>query len=112
MAWCWRKATGQSHPHAPWENYGYQGFGHTYEVHTWAQNRGKLEARPLSGMLYGIEDGYEHTGILIGVDAGTLGLWTLNGNWGNAVEYQTWQHLGGRTWQYGGNRHTLFFASW
>jgi len=34
------------------------------------------------GMLYGIEDGWEHTGLILGANARTLDLWTINGNWG------------------------------
>jgi hypothetical protein len=111
MAWCWRQATGSS-KHAPWENYGYSGFGHTYEVHTWAAQHGQLSQRPGSGMLYGIEDGWEHTGLVLGVNPSTRDLWTINGNWGNCVRTQSWSHAGGRTWSYSGRSHTLFFAQW
>jgi hypothetical protein len=112
LAWCWREVTGTSHPHAPWENVTFKGFGHTREVHDWAQQHGKLAQRPLSGMLYGIEDGFEHTGLILGANARTLDLWTINGNWGNRVATQSWKHVGGRRWKYGPHEHTLFFASW
>lgn len=112
LAWCWRQTTGTSHPHAPWENVTFNGFGHTREVHDWAAQHGKLAQRPRSGMLYGIEDGFEHTGLILGANANTLELWTINGNWGDHVATQSWQHVGGRRWKYSSHEHTLFFASW
>jgi hypothetical protein len=112
LAWCWRQATGKSQPHAPWENVTFTGFGHTREVHDWAEQHHKLAQRPLSGMLYGIEDGFEHTGLILGANARTLELWTINGNWSNQVRTQSWTHVRGRRWKYGSNEHTLFFASW
>ena len=45
------------------------------------------------GMLYGIEDGWEHTGLILGANARTLDLWTINGNWGNRVATQSWTHV-------------------
>ena len=110
LAWCWRQATGKSQPHAPWENVTFPGFGHTQEVHDWAKQHDKLAQKPASGMLFGIEDGFAHTGLILGVNAQTLELWTINGNWGNKVANQTWKHVRGRKWKYGSNEHTLFFV--
>ena len=59
------------------------------------------------GMLYGIEDGWEHTGLILGANARTLDLWTINGDWGNRVATQSWTHVGGRRWKYGSHEHAV-----
>jgi hypothetical protein len=114
LAWCWREVNGHpnSKPNAPWDGYGYGGFGHTFNVHEWARGNGHLVATPVSGVLYGEQDGWSHTGLVIGVNPKTLELFTINGNWGGRVGLQTWSHLGGRQWRYGSRSFTLFFCHW
>lgn len=113
MAWCWDTRAGHARRKtAPWKDAAYAGFGHTKNVHDWGQRTGKLRTKPLSGMLYGIEDGYQHTGLVLGANASTLEIWTINGNWGDCVKHQTWKHVRGRRWTSGSSEHTLFFSEW
>lgn len=77
VSWCF-DTTGDKNHRVPWGNAGYVGA-----IHAWARQTGRLVTVPRHGDIFGV--GTEHTGLVAGANPDRGVIWTIEGNYGDAV---------------------------
>lgn len=77
VSWCF-DTTGDRNHRMPWSNAGYVG-----SIHDWARANGQVVKVPQHGDIFGV--GTQHTGLVAGSDPQRRIVWTIEGNYGDAV---------------------------
>jgi hypothetical protein len=107
VSWCFDTCEVCDHNRSlPWGRFG--SIGYTGSIHQWALATNKVVAVPQHGDIYGRSD-EGHVGMVVGADGNEI--YTINGNWGDAVGYATWVKAGS-VWRAGASSSGLWFARW
>jgi hypothetical protein len=109
VSWCFDTCQVCDHDRqVPWGRYG--SIGYTGTIYSWARDRDRLVPAPQHGDIYGRAD-QGHVGLVVGANPAGTEIYTINGNWSNAVGYASWTKRGS-VWVTGGSTIGLWFARW
>lgn len=90
VSWCF-DTTGDGNHKVAWGNAGYVG-----SIRDWAGRESRLVTVPRHGDIFGI--GTQHTGLVAGANPDKGVIWTIEGNYGDAVAQRTITYRSAGLW--------------